>query len=109
MPVLVRAAAKARCVVSPTAMGRGGVSAAVRPGLGLRLSGVRLHVDQIRKNQAGKCPAYARSAKRSCSAIALSARGSSCEIYLQWKNNKQITWVLAAASSQVAVMPRDSH
>ena len=45
-------------------MGRGGVSAAVRPGFGLRLSGVRLHVDQIRKNQAGKCPAYARSAKR---------------------------------------------
>jgi len=61
VPALVRAAAKARWVGSPAAMGRGGVSAAVRPGLGLRLSGVRLHVDQIRKNQAGKCPAYART------------------------------------------------
>ena len=71
---------KCACVGALTAMGRGGVSAAVRPGLGLRLSGVRLHVDQIRKNQAGKCPAYARSAKRSCSAMALSARGSLCEI-----------------------------
>ena len=61
MPALVRALANARWVGSPTAMGRGGVSAAVRPGLGLRLSGVRLHVDQIRKNQAGKCDEVSKS------------------------------------------------
>ena len=60
---MVRAVAKARWVGSPTAMGHGGVSAAVRPGFGLRLSGVRLHDDQTKKNQAGRCPAYARSSQ----------------------------------------------
>ena len=71
---------EARWVPSPTVMGRGGVSAGVRPGFGLRTSGVRLHDDQTQKNHAGRCPAYARSVKRSCSAVAVSARGPSWEM-----------------------------